>query len=45
MKMEFKVLMLEKRQQNQPTKKHLQQNVALQTQSLVAALWTAGLQP
>jgi hypothetical protein len=45
MKMAFKVLMPEKRQQNQPTKKHLQQKVALQTQTLVAALWPAGLQP
>jgi hypothetical protein len=45
MKMAFKVLMPEKRQQNQPTKKHLQQKVALQTQALVAALQLAKLQP
>jgi hypothetical protein len=45
MKMAFKVLMPEKRQQNQPAKKHLQQKVALQTQALVAALRLAGLQP
>jgi hypothetical protein len=44
MKMAFKVLMPKKRQQNQPTKKHLQQKVALQTQTLVAALRPAGLQ-
>jgi hypothetical protein len=45
MKMAFKVLVPEKRQQNQPAKKHLQQKVALQTQALVTALRLAGLQP
>jgi hypothetical protein len=41
--MAFKVLVPKKRQQYQPTKKHLQQKVALQTQALVAALRLAGL--
>jgi hypothetical protein len=45
MKMAFKVLMPKKRQQNQPTKKNLQQKMALQTQALMAALRPAVLQP
>jgi hypothetical protein len=45
MKMAFKVLVPKKRQQNQLTKKHLQQKVALQTQALVTALRPAGLEP